>query len=66
MGAIDVGGGVAAIASVGTGNGNGKGLSLPGALSHSYVWSWILFALSVAWLLGMFAMFGGYKGDVAS
>ena len=58
--------GVAGIASVGRGNGNGMKFNLPKTLSNPTVWGWLLYAAAWAWLLGLFAMMGGYKGDVAS
>jgi len=59
--AFNVGGGIAAIGGVGLGK-----INIPGALQSGHVWSWILFFVCLAWLFGMFAAFGGYKGDVAS
>jgi hypothetical protein len=60
---VNVGGGVAAIGGVNFGKNN---VNLPDALKSSHVWSWIIFVLCIAWLVGLFAAFGGYKGDVAS
>lgn len=57
--------GVAGIASVGRGT-NGKKFNIPGALSSPVVWGWIIYGLCWAWLFGLFAVMGGYKGDVAS
>ena len=62
--AFNLGGGIAAIGGIGLGK--GPKFNLPGALQSGHVWSWILFFLSLAWLFGLFAAFGGYKGDVAS
>lgn len=63
--AIDVGGGMAAIGSLSFGNGNGK-FNIPALFQSAHFWSWFFFFASIAWLLGLFAAFGGYKGDVAS
>lgn len=62
--AIDVGGGIAGIGSIGFGN--GKAPNLPKMLHSAQFWSWVFFFASLAWLFGLFAAFGGYKGDVAS
>jgi hypothetical protein len=61
---LNVGGGVAAIGGIGLGKG-GK-VNIPAMLKEGYFWSWIIFFACLAWLFGMFAAFGGYKGDVAS
>lgn len=63
---IDVGAGVAAIGSVGLGRNAAGKFNIPGALQSGHVWSWIIFVACLAWLFGLFAAFGGYKGDVAS
>jgi len=65
MDAFNVGGGVAAIGGIGLGKGV-KGLNIPKALKEGHVWTWIIFFACLAWLFGLFAAFGGYKGDVAS
>lgn len=62
--AINVGGGIAGIG--GLNFRNGSGVNIPDALRSAHVWSWIIFFLCLAWLFGLFAAFGGYKGDVAS
>jgi hypothetical protein len=59
---LNVGGGIAAIGGIGL----GKGVKLGSALKSGHVWSWIIFFACLAWLFGLFAAFGGYKGDVAS
>ena len=66
---VNVGVGVAGIAGVGTGAKGSRsqiGSSIGKALGSAYVWAWIIFVLCVAWLLGLFVIFGGYRGDVAS
>lgn len=63
---LDVGAGIAGIASVGRDNGDGSGMNLPALMQSATFWGWVIFLLSVAWLIGLFAVFGGYKGDVAS
>lgn len=63
---VTVGAGAAGIAGVGRGSGNGTRFNIPGMLQSPVVWGWIIYGLCWAWLIGLFAAMGGYKGDVAS
>jgi hypothetical protein len=57
---VNVGGGIAGI------GGTVRTVDFKAAIRNPSFWTWATFAACVAWLLGLFAAFGGYKGDVAS
>lgn len=64
----DLGIGIAAIADVGRVNpATGKReYMIGGAFQHPAAWAALYVGLSVAYLAGLYFLFGGLKGDVAS